>query len=626
MNFFARQEMARRSTGRLLVLYGVAVLGIIAAVHFLFAGLLTQGGDWLNPEVAFFSIVGTLAVILIGVAVGKLNLSSGGRAVAEMCGGRPVEPGTRDPAERRFLNVVEEMSIASGVPLPGVFVLDEEMGINAFAAGHSTDDYAVAVSRGCLEQLSRDELQGVVAHEFSHILNGDMVRNIRLTGWLYGIMGLALLGRVLFEIAARSGRSRSKDSNQITAAIFIFGLGLVIIGWIGQFFARAIQAAISRQREFLADASAVQFTRNPDGIGGALKKIAGYTVGSAIAHPRTSAVSHMFFASALNSFFATHPPLEERIRLLDPQFNPEIAEFTSGSTPSSGSAAAAAFVGEVQPILVQPKKIIPRSRSLKPAQLEHAGRLLAALPSPLAVAVQEPVGASAAVYAMLLAADSSVRERQLAALRQTSTPVVLREMSRLQPHIAALPPRTKLPLVTLATAALRRLSPAQYTEFRFCVDALIEADSAMDLFEYALKKNLCRHLAPHFEPLPPPRLQVQKRIAPLLPDCALLLSCLAHLGHDHPDAQVEAFQAGIGIFGAEDDAFGLLPLAKCNLAQVDAALDRLATASDSIKHIILEASATTVAADDLLREREIELLRAIGDTLDCPIPPFVQLD
>ena len=148
----------------------------------------------------------------------------------------------------------------------------------------------------------------------------------------------------------------------------------------------------------------------------------------------------------------------------------------------------------------------------------------------------------------------------------------------------------------------------------------------MDLFEYALKKNLCRHLAPHFEPLPPPRLQVQKRIAPLLPDCALLLSCLAHLGHDDPDAQVEAFQAGIGIFGAEDDAFGLLPLAKCNLAQVDAALDRLATASDSIKHIILEACATTVAADDLLREREIELLRAIGDTLDCPIPPFVQLD
>ena len=626
MNFFARQEMARRSTGRLLVLYGVAVLGIIAAVHFLFAGLLTQGKDWLNPEVGFFSIVGTLAVILIGVAVGKLNLSSGGRAVAEMCGGRPVEPGTRDSAERRFLNVVEEMSIASGVPLPAVFVLDEEMGINAFAAGHSTDDYAVAVSRGCLEQLSRDELQGVVAHEFSHILNGDMVRNIRLTGWLYGIMGLALLGRVLFEIAARSERSRSKDSNQITAAIFIFGLGLVIIGSIGQFFARAIQAAISRQREFLADASAVQFTRNPDGIGGALKKIAGYTVGSAIAHPRTSAVSHMFFASALNSFFATHPPLEERIRLLDPQFNPEITEFTSGSTPSSGSAAAAAFVGEVQPILVQPKKIIPRSRSLKPAQLEHAGRLLAALPSPLSVAVQEPVGASAAVYAMLLAADSSVRERQLAALRQTSTPVVLREMSRLQPHIAVLPPRTKLPLVTLATAALRRLSPAQYTEFRCCVDALIEADSAMDLFEYALKKNLCRHLAPHFEPLPPPRFQVQKRIAPLLPDCALLLSCLAHLGHDHRHAQVEAFQAGIRIFGAEDDAFGLLPLAKCNLAQVDAALDRLATASDSIKHIILEACATTVAADDLLHEREIELLRAIGYTLDCPIPPFVQLD
>ena len=625
MDFFARQEKARRSTGRLLLLYAFAVIGIIAAVHFLFAVLMTNGEDLLNPGIAFLSIVGTLGVILIGVAVGKSSLSGGGHAVAEMCGGRPVEPGTRDPAERRYLNVVEEMSIASGTPMPGVFVLEEETGINAFAAGHSTNDCAVAVSRGCLEQLSRDELQGVVAHEFSHILNGDMLRNIRLTGWLYGIMGLALLGRVLFEIAGRSGRSRSKDSNQATAAIFAFGVGLLLIGWIGQFFARAIQAAISRQREHLADASAVQFTRNPNGIGGALKKIAGYTGGSAITHPRTSAFSHMFFASALNSLFATHPPLEERIRLLDPQFNPEIAELTSGSAPASGSAAAAAFAGEIRPAVIQPKEISRHSRSPKPAQLEHAARLLAALPAPLAVAVQEPLGASAAVYALLLGADPSVRETQLASLRQTATPAALREMKRLQPHIAALPARAKLPLATLATAALRHLSHPQYIDFRRCVDALIEADSAIDLFEYALKKSLCRHLDPHFEPRPP-RIEVQNRILPLLPDCALLLSCLAHLGHNESETRVAAFQAGGRIFAPKADSFALLPLAECNLAQVDAALDRLATASDSIKHTILESCATTVASDGLLHEGEIELLRAIGDTLDCPIPPFVQLD
>lgn len=625
MDFFARQAQARQQTGRLLFLYALAVVGIIVAIHFLSASLITKGEDLFNPGIAILAIAGTLAVILIGVGVGKASLSSGGRAVAEMCGGRPLEPGTSDPAERRYLNVVEEMSIASGTPMPAVFVLEEEEGINAFAAGHNTNDYAVAVSRGCLNQLSRDELQGVVAHEFSHILNGDMSRNIQLTGWLYGIMGLALLGRVLFEIAGRSGRSRNKEGNQVAAAFFAFGLGLLLIGWIGQFFARAIQAAISRQREHLADASAVQFTRNPSGIANALKKIAGYPTGSAVAHPRASAFSHMFFASALNSLFATHPPLEERIRLLDPQFNPEIAELAAGGAPASGTASAAAFAGATRPVVIQPKEITRRSHSSKSAQLKHAAHLLAALPTPLSVAVQEPLGATAVMYTLLLGTNGTVREAQIIRLKQMTTPFVLLEMNRLQSHIIALPTRTKLPLATLATAALRRLSHAQYVDFRRCVDALIEADSAIDLFEYALKKSLCRHLAPQFEPQPP-RLETQNRLAPLLPDCAVLLSLLAHLGHNDLQAQVAAFQTGGGILGPEFDSFALLPLTECNLAQVDAALDHLAAASDPLKHTILEACATAVASDDVLHEDEIELLRAIGDTLDYPIPPFVQMD
>ncbi len=627
MNFFERQERARRSTGRLVLLYVMAVLGIIIAVPVLIitVGVLIDGDKEFFVGCAGISVLVTPLVVLIGVGVGKVSLSSGGSAVAEMCGGRPVEPGTRDPAERRYVNVVEEMSIASGVPLPAIFVLDEENGINAFAAGHNTNDYAVAVSRGCLEQLSRDELQGVVAHEFSHILNGDMRRNIGLTGWLYGIMGLALLGRVLFEIGANSGRSRNKDSNQAALAFFAIGVGLLLIGWIGQFFARVIQAAISRQREYLADASAVQFTRNPHGIGGALKKIAGYSGGSAIAHPRASAFSHMFFASSFSSLFATHPSLEERIRLLDPQFNPEIAELTQGSKPSSRSAAAASFAGESAPSIEKPRRISNPSRAPKPEQVQHASRLLAAIPAAVATAVQEPLGASATVYALLLGTDPAVREKQLTSLRNAAPTAALRELNRLQPHIAMLPMNAKLPLASLATAALRRLSPAQYTDFRYCVDALIEADSAIDLFEYALRKSLCRHLEPQFEPRPP-RLQVQNRIGPLLPDCALLLSCLAHLGHNERPAQVAAFRAGIGVFGLEDDVFTLLPLSQCNLPQVDAALDRLAAASEAIKRTILDACATTVSADGEIKEREIELLRAIGDTLDCPIPPFIQMD
>jgi hypothetical protein len=514
--------------------------------------------------------------------------------------------------------------------MPAVFVLDEEMAINAFAAGHSTNDFAVAVSRGCLEQLSRDELQGVVAHEFSHILNGDMLRNIRLTGWLYGIMGLALLGRVLFEVAGRSGRSRNKDGNQITAAIFVFGLGLLLIGWIGQFFARAIQAAISRQREHLADSSAVQFTRNPNGISGALKKIAGYPTGSAIAHPRASAISHMFFASALNSLFATHPPLEERIRLLDPQFNPEVALLTIGASSRTAAAAptaAAAFSDAAPPIIARAKEITRRAGSLAPEQIQHAENLLRTLPPLLAEAAQDPFSAMALIYALLLDANPAIATAQLSSLQQAEPPAVLRELHRLLPHLRGLPVRVRLPLTTLATAALRRLSPAQYTHFRASVDLLIEADLSIDLFEYALKKMLCGHLDPCFHPKPHRRAAHPPNITELLPDCAILLSCLAHLGHESAQEQAVAFQAGAGVLSIpETTSFTLLPLDQCNLAQVDLSLNRLAPAAASVRKTVLEACAMTIASDGIIQEGEAELIRAIGATLGCPIPPFVNLD
>jgi len=624
MDFFARQEAARRSTGRLLVLYGFAIAAIILAVHALFSLLTSGGAQWFTLSTFPVSCGITLLVVFAGVGVGKASLSAGGRAVAEMCGGRPVEPGSRDPAERRFLNVVEEMAIASGVPMPALFVLEDELGINAFAAGHNTGDFAVAVSRGCLDQLDRDELQGVVAHEFSHILNNDMRRNLNLTGWLYGIMGLALIGRILFEIAGRSGRSRSKDSGQITAALFLFGLGLLLIGWVGQFFARAIQAAISRQREHLADASAVQFTRNPEGIANALKKIAGYPTGSNIANPRASAMAHMFFASALNSLFATHPPLEERIKLLDPHFNPELAQLLADEPSRSRvPAAASGFTGGGPPPLPRAAKVTRQVGSLAPAQINHAAGLLAALPAPLVAATHEPLGASALVYGLLLDAEPAIRAAQLARLQQTGQPACLRELNRLGPKIAALPTGSRLPLASLATAALRRLSPAQYTQFRRDVDALIEADNSVDLFEFALQKNLRRHLDPQFLPAPA-RATQHYPAAALLQDGAVLLSCLAHLGAKDRTAQAAAFQAGAMQLGTAAAGLRLLPLSECNLAQVDAALDRLAAAAPRVKKVVIEACAHAVAHDGFIHDREAELLRAIGDSLDCPLPPLLQ--
>ena len=270
-----------------------------------------------NPQLFLLAAVGTLAVIALGSGFKTLELAQGGSSVATMLGGRLVAPTTTDPDERKLRNVVEEMAIAAGVPVPQVYLLPEEQGINAFAAGHSTSDAVVAVTAGAVRLLTRDELQGVIGHEFSHILNGDMRLNLRLMGIVFGILCLAVIGRVLLYTRSRS----SKDKNPLP----LLGLALIVIGWIGVFFGRLIQAAVSRQREFLADASSVQFTRNPAGLAARSRKIGGLSFGSKLEAAHAEEASHMFFGNGMSeSFFhlmETHPPLAERIRAIDPSFD-----------------------------------------------------------------------------------------------------------------------------------------------------------------------------------------------------------------------------------------------------------------------------------------------------------------
>src|ERR1039457_3972514 len=334
MDFFERQDQARRNT-KLLVVYfilGVAMLIVVvyAAALVIFTGVAARhhhGFDeqvqlalW-NPQVFFGAALGTLAVIALGSGFKTLELAAGGSTVATMLGGRLVDPSTSDPDERKLRNVVEEMALAAGVPVPQVYLLPDERGINAFAAGHSTSDAVVAVTAGAVKLLTRDELQGVIGHEFSHILNGDMRLNLRLMGIIFGILCLAIIGRVLLQ-TARGGGGRGRGQNPLP----LLGLALLIIGYIGVFFGRLIQAAISRQREFLADASSVQFTRNPGGITGALKKIGGRgEPGSRLSHARAKELSHMFFGNGISEPFIgllePHPPLSDRIRVFDPNFD-----------------------------------------------------------------------------------------------------------------------------------------------------------------------------------------------------------------------------------------------------------------------------------------------------------------
>ncbi len=639
MDFFERQHRARRVSARLILYFGLAVVFIALSVYAVLALVLLPEGRsgsgsvrWWDPGLFAGATLGTLAVIGVGSLAKILELSKGGAAVAIALGGRPLDTQTQNPDERKLLNVVEEMAIASGVPVPEVYLLEREEGINAFAAGYTPRDAVVGVTRGCMRLLERSELQGVIAHEFSHILNGDMRLNLRLIGWLNGILCLALIGRVMLRMSG--GRSSDRKGGNPWPLI---GLALLILGALGVFFGRLIKSAVSRQREFLADAAAVQFTRNPDGLVGALKKIGGLTRGSDVATPRAEEASHLFFGNALQgqrlSWFATHPPLLERIRVWEPGFNgdypvteravPREPRTTTVKAPRSTSlglppvltgAAATVMVGEV----------LGQAGHPTIHHLEYASALVAGLPDELREAAHEPMTATALVYALLTSDAPERRESQLGLLRDLISEPVYREADWLGERVSSIAASVRLPLVELCLPALRRLSPGQYSEFERAIQELVAADGQIEIHEYALQRMLRRHLEPQFRSVGRPVTQFYV-LKPLVPDLVVLLSVLARVGNETPGAVTAAFEAGIRGLNLQGFEGQALELAQANLKELDAALGRLSEAAPALKRRILEASANAVAADGRLAVREAELLRAIADALDCPLPPYLAL-
>ncbi len=586
MDFFEKQELARRRTKWLVVYFVLAVFGIIAALHFGFCLIFSQPfDDW---ELLGMTAAGVAASVAIGSLVKIIQLAKGGKAVAELLGGTLVDPATTDPAEVRLRNVVEEMSLASGVPVPSVYLLDEEA-INAFAAGYGPTDAAIGVTRGCLDNLTRDELQGVVAHEFSHILNGDMRLNIRLMGLLNGILFLAVLGGILVRIAATSTRSRSrndKNSGSIVGLFIAAGVVLYLVGWIGVFFSKLIQAAVSRQREFLADASAVQFTRNPKGIAGALAKIGNLT--SRLRHPRAQEASHMFFGNGLAeswfNLFATHPPIQERIAQIAPDL--ELSESTPPPLPGN-------------------------------ANREAAVSMLSSLPAASIEASHGIESGCALVFALLLAGDNSALE--------TLDPRMRREVLDLIERCGPLSSAQKLSLVDLAIPALRGMTRENYQIFRAIVKNLVEADGQIHLFEYTLQKLLVRHLDGFFEKPRPPRVQFRS-LVPLLPDAGVLLSALANADDTSAEGHEAAFQTGLKSLGRSTSAFPMARHDSVNLVDFDMALDRFAGAALPVKKEFLSACGAVVLHDGCVNDTQFELLRAMADTIDCPIPPAVKTE
>ncbi len=652
MDFFEAQARAKKRTSRLVVLFGVAVLGTIAAGYLTAVLLLTQvprsgyqgesNGSmpitWWDPQVFGAVVAGTLIIVGLSSLFKWLSFRTGGAAVAESVGGRRIEPGRATPEERQLLNVVEEMAIASGVPMPAVYVLDQETGINAFAAGLTTSDAVVAVTRGTLQKLNRDELQGVIGHEFSHILNGDMSLNVKLTALLFGILVIGLMGRgVLWSMRGMRVRSsNNKNSGGVVVAILAVGLAMMIIGYIGYFFGRLIQAAVSRQREFLADASAVQFTRNPRGITGALGKIGGFALGSRVNTNKATAIGHFFFAQGFKSNFggawATHPPLEQRIRAIDPQWDgkffepPQVVDVSQESFQTKGFAQAPGTSYAVPPqidpmrrIAFQPVAAVADIGLLNDDYYRQAQDILASIPDQLREAARQNEAAPAVIYALLISDDTAEAEKQTAIVKTSDGEKSASTLTKLLPAIHALDARARIPLLLLSTPALRQLDHPSLERFLGTLDELVHADAKVSTFEFVLQKLLTHHLKLAQDPSRTPAFF---SFNPLVDDIAALLSVLARAGAEDLPAITQAYTAGAAQLKAIEPGLLSAGVTAPDFAVLDQSLDRLAQASLPIKKRVLLAVGHVIGNDGTITVEEGELYRAIAAAIGCPLPPL----
>ena len=671
MNFFEHQAQAERKTFRLVICYILGLFLTFLAIHAIVTGVVIiatdefRGGNdpnsqsradddlyddfdemfvpqFLNPELLLID----LALVVLVVGGGTLYKTSqlkriDGDGIAQMYGGVRIQERGASWKEKRLLNIVEEMAIASGIHVPNVYVLRNESGINAFAAGNSEPTSVVAVTQGALDYLSRDELEGVIAHEFSHILHHDTRLNMRLIGILFGLEMIALIGYIILRSTPTVSVGEGKKGSG--SLILIVGLGLLVIGLLGQLFANIIRAAVSRQREFLADASAVQYTRNPAGISGALKKI-GSRVGARVTNSKAVEGSHLFFGnifdgSLLSGIFNTHPDLTERIRRIDPQFNGEFPKVIQhqvnpdGSEPEPVQKADSGenlknILGRMMGEFGQrvsgagsaaiASAILSAAGSVTQQKMQVAKALLENIPSNVEEKIKDRFGATAAVLAVLLNGEPSRREKELGFLRENLPADLFKDIGTIAEDIEGITDAVKIPIVQKAFPYLRTMPKSDYLKLREIILTLMKSDGQIDLLEFTIAGFVVNDLDLYFRLVPPPAetLEQPDQIAGPFRQVA---SMLAYAGTDDRGSAQKAFATAIESIGL---SFPILPKEECTPAEFSRALNTLTHAKAPLRQQILEALYACISSDCRINEREGELIRAVTAYLNCPMPTW----
>lgn len=634
MNFFEHQDRARRQTGRLVLLLSVAVVCLVTITSFALGWLwrhlgepalhLTSRATLPDPELYLSVAAVIVGVVVLGALYKQVQLSAGGKVVAESLGGRLLNLSASNADERRLLNVVEEMALASGSPVPPVYVL-EDGSINAFAAGLTPRDAVIGITRGAIEQLERNELQGVIAHEFSHIHHGDMLLNTRLTALLHGMLLLGLIGGMLLRgwsetssgvrISSRSSSNDKNGGGSVVLLVIGAGLVLYVLGYVGTFFGQLIKASVSRQREYLADASAVQFTRDPSTIAGALKKIGSNPLGALLSAPRAAEYSHLYFGDGVgSSWFDTHPPLKDRIRRVDPGWDGRYPKFEPRLDVAlmNQEAWTAAVTGQpYQPSAVDVALASVGAPTV--AHLQEAHSTLRRLDERLQRAAHDSEGAQALVYGLLLDSEPGQRARQLEAIKQRLNLSLALQLDLLEESLLRLDPGQRLPLLDLAMPALKQLDTKAFLALRENMALLIKLDGKVKLLEWTLLRIIERNLRPGSGKIG------NVALAELSEACATLLAFIARVG-ETSDLQTE--QAFADAWSGLPFAPRSLPAA-ASLRDLEAALKQLEQLRPLQKPQLLKALARCIEHDGHITAGEAELMRAVADILDCPMPPLL---
>lgn len=612
MNFFDHQDVARRNTRLLILLFGVAVVALVGLTVLVVAGVsggMSAAESRAPGQPTEFRFHWDIMLATAGLVTSAISLAvlykwavlrPGGKVVAEHLGGRRLSPDSRDPLERKLLNVVEEMAIAANMPVPPVYLLDNEPGINAFAAGYSPQDAVIGITRGCAEKLTRSQLQGVVAHEIAHILNGDMRLNIRIMAVLNGILFISHAGYILLRMGAFS-RGRN-DKNPLP----FIGIALLIIGAIGVLFGNIIKAAVSREREYLADASAVQFTREPEGIAGALQQIGAVQQGSQVESKNADEAAHLFFGQAVSrwmAMFATHPPLKKRIKRILPQWD---GKFKANAPAQLQSELGADNLGPNAQAASTSTQSVSKERLARLA-------LLAALPEALRDEARQQEGSEAMVFALMLSDEETTRSKQLALISQGHSPALAERAKSDFEKIRTLPLDARLPLVEIAMPALKSLAKEEKQSVLATLKAVKHADERVTLYEWCLAQLVERYLRADLKPnqhVPGVRLKAKT-------DAELTLSILAWFGHEDKAQAKRAFDAAAQVYGTALLPVTTQPFSFGDLAD---ALDRIDRWSARDKERLVSAWVACCQFDGRMNDVERKLLFTLATCIGEPLP------